>query len=1371
MAASPVSVSCFPPAQLRPGFRPRGLDPLSQFHRAALQAGHALSLTPVTDANGKATVRTSIATGGSLQLAAGNDLTIRQAQVKADGNLIAAAGHDLNVTSVLGDSRTVTDQTRQGKTKVVTTTTTQDIDQQALTAGGNLVLSAGHDVNLTAAKLDAGNGLAVVAGNDLNSTTLTTVDSSTTLETRKRFKQTTSTRDETVHGTEFTAGGDIALQSGHDVNLTAANLFTDKGALAVSAGNDVNLLTAQEQHDVVQDMQKKKTGFLSSKTTTTHDEWHDSTAVATTLSGVTVQIAAGHDLLSQGAQVAGTGNVVVAAGNDLTLETAQNTHSEEHDKKVKKTGLYSGGGFSVTLGASKQTNTLDTTEVSQSGSLVGSTDGSVTLTAGNAVAITGSDVLSKAGTAIVGKDVTIAAVENRVDTVQTSKQQSAGITLGLTGGLVDAAQTAYGAVKRGSDVDDDRLKALYAAKAGYAIGDAAGLASNGLKGYNGEAVAGNMTRTGEASADGAQGAANATGVSLRIGIGASSSSSKTTTHEETTGGSRILSDGNVTIAATGCDLNVIGSKIAGDNVALAAANNLNLLSQQETNTTKSENKNAGGEIGVSVGATTGYYLTVSAGKGNAKGNSNLHTESVVTANDTLTLASGNDTTIKGAQAIGDTVLAKVGGDLLIQSEQDTNDYKSKQQQASLTLATGSGSGGSYSQQKVNSSYTSVKEQSGIQAGNGGFDITVGGDTHLIGGAIASTADAEKNRLSTNGLTVEDLQNKAEYKSSGVSVGGGTGSSMVSVAARTGLSMLGNSSDNSSSTTKSDIAAGMVEVRNGDTAALSGLDRKATELQQSGLKEIFDEKKLAEQKELAAVAGEVGFRVAGDVAVAMQHKAQTDLAQAQAAGDQAGIDDALSRLASWGDGGTAKTLLHGVTGAAVAALGGGDALSGAVGAAVSEKAKQAMFDYLLAQGLSPNDPTFKSVMELGSAALGGLVGQQTGASTALAGEQFNRQLHPIELSFIAAKADDYAAYAGISEKEAVQLLINATLDQVDNDAQQRTRSKDAATYQAAANWLANEAANVNLGFVNEKGQSQQAFTATISQFYDSTLFDGPYRGTIFTKLTDKVLGTNWTGTFSISNDKYLSTAADLKLEGQYQEWRATRPADVSKWSDEDLNTMVGFVHKNDLRKMAQLGIFGPPGATWVSLADGDYKTVVNDAAINFATSVVPVGSVGRSLEHIGESSLDVADGIKLGSKLGLPPKKPVQELEVDSYINLKSREVVGDGLEHDHIPSFAALRLAKETELGRPLTKAESKLLYQNATAVEVPREVHVAGETYGGKNTFEQVQRDASDLCGAVCRNTNALRENLLKRGYDPAVVDQAVNKIVERNRDAGVIK
>ncbi|NYF22157.1 filamentous hemagglutinin [Xanthomonas sp. JAI131] len=978
---------------------------------AALQAGHDLSLTPVTDASGKATVRTSIVTDGSLQLAAGNDITIRQAEVKAGGDLIAAAGHDLNVTSVLGESTTTTDHTRQGKTKVTTTTTTQDLDQQALTAGGNLILSAGNDVNLVAAKLDAGKGLAVVAGNDINSTTLTTVDSSDTLETRKRFKQTTSTTDETVHGTEFTAGSDIALQAGHDVNLTAAKVYTDAGAVSVAAGNDVNLLAAQEQHDAEQNMQKKKKGFLSSKTTTTHDEWHDSTAVVTTLSGDSVQIAAGHDLLSQGAQVAGTGDVVLAAGNNLTLETAQNEHSEEHDKQVKKTGLYSGGGFSVTLGASKKTDTLDATEITNSGSLVGSTDGSVTMTAGNAVSITGSDVLSKTGTAIVGKEVTIAAAENRVDTVQTSKQQSAGLTLGLTGGIVDAAQAVYSTAKRGTEVEDDRLKALYAAKTGYAIQDSMGAIARAQAGANALA-----------NGEGLKSASGDSGVSLSIGIGASSASSKTITHEETTGGSRILSDGNVTIAATGGDLNVIGSKIGGENVALAAANNLNLLSNQETNTSKSENKNGGGEIGVSVGTTTGVYLSAYAGKGSAKGNSDLHTESVVTANDTLTLVSGNDTTIKGAQAVGDKVLANIGGDLLIQSEQDTNDYQSKQQQAGIKLvygySTGGNVSGSYSQQKVNSSYTSVAEQSGIQAGNGGFDVTVGGNSHLIGGAIASTADASLNYLSTGSLTVEELKNEAEYKASSVGVSTDMASSAKSAALGAAANALGNKGDSSGSTTKSDIAEGTVVIRNGDESALNGLERGATELQQSGLKAIYDEKKVADQLEMAQVAGEVGFRTAGAIGELLTKKyhdaeltataATATLAtlekegaseeekapyRALVSGSQATMAEYQEQYDIWKDGGTGKTLLHALTGAIVSGLSGGNALDGALGAGAAELARP------LTQGES------KLVRDLVSIAIGGALGGSEGASNALAGENYNRDLHQAEIDRIKELAGD------------------------------------------------------------------------------------------------------------------------------------------------------------------------------------------------------------------------------------------------------------------------------------------------------------------------------------------------------------------------------
>lgn len=118
-----------------------------------------------------------------------------------------------------------------------------------------------------------------------------------------------------------------------------------------------------------------------------------------------------------------------------------------------------------------------------------------------------------------------------------------------------------------------------------------------------------------------------------------------------------------------------------------------------------------------------------------------------------------------------------------------------------------------------------------------------------------------------------------------------------------------------------------------------------------------------------------------------------------------------------------------------------------------------------------------------------------------------------------------------------------------------------------------------------------------------------------------------------------------------------------------------------------------------------------------------------------------------------------------------RAVIGDSLEHDHIPSFAALRTAAEIENGGPLTEAELKDLYNNATAVEVPKDVHVDGPTYGGKNTPAQIQADAADLPSAIQRDTEALRANLLSRGYDPSAADQAIQKIYLRNRQMGVIQ
>nr|WP_305071512.1 hypothetical protein [Providencia sp. wls1943] len=57
----------------------------------------------------------------------------------------------------------------------------------------------------------------------------------------------------------------------------------------------------------------------------------------------------------------------------------------------------------------------------------------------------------------------------------------------------------------------------------------------------------------------------------------------------------------------------------------------------------------------------------------------------------------------------------------------------------------------------------MKEQTGIQAGKGGFDITVDKHTQLDGAVIASTADKDKNKLDTGTLGFGDIKNQADYK--------------------------------------------------------------------------------------------------------------------------------------------------------------------------------------------------------------------------------------------------------------------------------------------------------------------------------------------------------------------------------------------------------------------------------------------------------------------------------------------------------------------------------------------------------------------------------------------------------------------------------
>ena len=167
--------------------------------------------------------------------------------------------------------------------------------------------------------------------------------------------------------------------------------------------------------------------------------------------------------------------------------------------------------------------------------------------------------------------------------------------------------------------------------------------------------------------------------------------------------------------------------------------------------------------------------------------------------------------------------------------------------------------GSASVGKIDSNYKSVTDQSGIYAGEDGFNIRVEDNTDLKGGIISSTADADKNKLSTGTLTFEDIQNKADYKAggAGIKVNKNNDAEYNEKGVTPDIGM--PASGEAESTTKATISKGAIEIRDKENQKqdITKLNRD-TQNSLNKLGEIFDKTKVEERQELANLFGELAY---------------------------------------------------------------------------------------------------------------------------------------------------------------------------------------------------------------------------------------------------------------------------------------------------------------------------------------------------------------------------------------------------------------------------------------------------------------------------------------------------------------------------------
>ncbi|ELF6242223.1 hemagglutinin repeat-containing protein, partial [Escherichia coli] len=516
---------------------------------------------------------------------------------------------------------------------------------------------------------------------------------------------------------------------------------------------------------------------------------------------------------------------------------------------------------------------------SQSASTIGSTAGNVSITAGKQAHISGSDVIANRDISITGDSVVVDPGHDRRTVDEKFEQKKSGLTVALSGTVGSAINNAVTSAQETKESSDSRLKALQATKtalSGVQAGQAAAMA----------------TATGDP---------NATGVSLSL----TTQKSKSQQHSEsdTVSGSTLNAGNNLSVVATGKnrgdnrgDIVIAGSQLkAGGNTSLDAANDVLLSGAANTQKTTGRNSSSGGGVGVSIGAGgngagISVFASVNAAKGSEKGNGTEWTETTTDSGKTVTINSGRDTVLNGAQVNGNRIIADVGHDLLISSQQDTSKYDSKQTSVAAggSFTFGSMTGSGYiaaSRDKMKSRFDSVAEQTGMFSGDGGFDITVGNHTQLDGAVIASTATADKNSLDTGTLGFSDIHNEADYKvsHSGISLsGGGSFGDKFQGNMPGGMISAGGHSGYAEGTTQAAVADGTITIRDRDNQKqnLANLSRDPAHANDS-ISPIFDKEKEQRRLQTVGLISDIGSQVA-DIA-----RTQGELNALKAAQDKYG----------------------------------------------------------------------------------------------------------------------------------------------------------------------------------------------------------------------------------------------------------------------------------------------------------------------------------------------------------------------------------------------------------------------------------------------------------------------------------------------------
>ena len=993
--------------------------------------------------------------------------------MEAENKLSLKAGQDIDLASTLHEERN-----QQGYTETIASS-----GKAAVTGNqGTLSIEAGRDITAEAAEISSAGNIAMKAGRDITMETAAVKKDTAVTWDGNNYRHDSAARD---IGSSVTAKGSLTMQSERDISIKAADIRSE-GMTAVKAGRNLTVENGKEITDLEEHHRHKERSLLSSTTTTTHDEVHAVQAQKSIIEGNTVSLQGGKDISLTGSAAASTKETALSAGRNISIHAAEETNKEIHKKQVKKSGLI-GGGLGFTIGSEKKKDSYDTEETMQVGSTVGSVKGSVTIHAQNNITVRASDIIAGKDTLITGRNVDIESKDNTYRGKEEHEYKKSGLTVSLGGTAVNAARDIAAPVRRAGEVGDGRLKALYALQAGM----------------NARDIQKNQ------KTDKAINKNNAVGINISLGSTGWKDHAETITEE--TKGSRITAGRTAAVIAKE-DMTVKGSTVNAQDIHLTAGNNIHILSSENKSTTIEDYKAKSGSIGASI-SKGGYGIGASYGKGKGQTEETTltHTPSDITAKDTVSLSSGNDTLIRGGTVKGNKVTANAGR-MSIESEQDKKNYKETSKTSGLSISYTPGSAvtvsGGKGKTNTDSTYESVTKQAGIYAGKEGYDIQVKNNTRLKGAVIDSKAPAEKNKLTTGTLTWENIDNKAEYKTkaSGITVSTNAVSKLnplglgyvptVPVKGKAGSTTYAAIADSIITTTKEKTDK---EISHDTTNALNTLS------------EIFDKKKIEEKQEYVNILSQVGYRLIGDIAGHKENELNKKAEKARKENNSILAEKYEKEAKKWSESGTNRIAMHGIMGALVSKEAGAGMTKGLTGAGLNA---------LLQKELGKiKDP---EVHKMASAAIGYLAGGKTGAAIAWQATTFNYLTHEQYKQYL----DDMKNAKTEEEKKRLQKDWEAI-----DERQRYSPISTPGTY-----W------NLKTGrpfTVKEGGSLFEPVLVTATRAHGETLFESAMASAINTKVA-KYLG----------RETVIGDALTLP-------WDIAKDADINKYGIQGAKRRIGI----------------------------------------------------------------------------------------------------------------------------------------------------------------------------------------------------------------------